>query len=590
MSFAPDILTPQDLQNHIADATKFRTSSRQRLLPPEQVKAALQAENKSGRGMGWSEQSSFLERSFELAKLTNASGAAAPQFRDLLREAIIVYEPVAGIGDSAEGQGNALCAALACWEFEAAERVANAHNPGQPQPHSRGNSLGLWRAAILGRTQEAIAFLDAMPEPRYGNPPQRRELAEGVICGDAQLVRTGLKATSDRFKKAWTLKTWCTSSRLKHYGTAARMVPDVCRQLITHNWLLSDWAVGWMCLAWHRGLTAAFGEPDWFSPWVPWELCCPEPKPTTATPRSARNTSARPKKPGKLQLRAELFAAAACGNVKAIQNLVQQEVQLDTRNQDRQTALMVAVHASRAPVVVALIQAGADVALLDPKGRTALGIAADLGMLEMVRTILACGVKPDLTDKPVSPLVRASRGGHLEIVRALLKAGADPNRISAYGNSSALTDAIKQNHVEVVHELVEAGANINAYVEDAGNALQYAIPTDNMDLIQFLLNAGADVNGLNWWGGNALHTAAVHGSPEILALIIRAGAGINVALKRDGETPLMTAVAHSECLKLLLDAGADIHAKNKKKQTALDLAQKYPESLKLLEDHVKRTG
>lgn len=585
MSFSPDILTPQDLQNHIADATKFRTGSRQNLLPPEKVKAALEAETKSGRGLGWCEQSGFLGRSFELAKLLNASGAVASQFRDILREAIEAYEPIAGVGDSDEGRGDALCGALMCWEFAAAERMAAATKSGQPERHNRGNCLGLWRAAILGNAREALVFLDAMPEPRHGNPPERRELAEGVITGDAKLIRAGLKATSDRFKKAWTLKTWCTPSRLKYYGTATRMLPDVGRHLITHNWLLSDWAVGWMCLAWHRGLTGAFGEPDWFSPWVPWELCCPEPKPSTAAPRAARNTSARPKKPGKLQLRAELFAAAASGNVKAIQNLIQQEVQLDTLNQDRQTALMVAVHANYAPVVVALIKAGADVALLDPKGRTALGIAADLGMLEMVRTILSCGVKPDLADKPVSPLVRASRGGHLEIVRVLLKAGADPNRISAYGNSSALTDAIEKKHVEVVHELVAAGANVNTPVEDACNAIQYAIITDNTDLIRFLLKAGADVNALNWWGGNALHVAADHGSPKILALMIKAGAGINVALKRDGLTPLMAAVPHPECLKLLLDAGANVAMRNKKKQTVFDLAREYPESLKLLQGY-----
>jgi ankyrin repeat protein len=586
MSFAPDILDPNDLQKRIADAATRRDGSRQHLLPPDQVKAIFHAEKTSGRAPPWCEQSSFAEWAFELARLENANGSSANQFRDVVREAIIAYEPVAALCHSAEGKGHVLCGALACWEFDIAERMATACEPGQPEKHNRGNCLGLWRAAILGRTREALAFLDAMPEPRHGNPPQRRELAEGVIHGDAKLVRAGLKATSDRFKKAWTLKTWGTPSRLKYYGTVARMVPDVCRQLITHNWLLSDWAVAWMSLAWHRGLTAAFGEPKYFSPWVPWELCCPEPNPGTTT--AGRTVAARSKKPGKRELRAELFNAAACGNVKAIQSLIAQGVQLDTLNQDRQTALMVAVHYSRAPVVVALIKAGADVALLDPKGRTALGIAADLGMLEMVRTILSCGVKPDSTDKPVSPLVRASRGGHLEIVRLLLTAGADPNRISTYGNSSALTDAIEKNHVEVVHELVAAGANVNTPVEDACNAIQYAISAENLDLIRFLLKGGADVNALNWWGGNALYVAADLGSPEILALMIKAGATINIALKRDGFTPLMAAVPHPECVKLLLKAGADVAARNKKKQTALDLAREYPESLKLLESHMRR--
>lgn len=246
---------------------------------------------------------------------------------------------------------------------------------------------------------------------------------------------------------------------------------------------------------------------------------------------------------------------------------------------------MVAVHANYAPVVVVLIQAGADSTLLDPKGRTALGIAADLGMLEMTRTILSCGIKPDLTDKPVTPLVRASRGGHLEIVRLLLKAGAEPNRISAYGNSSALTDAIEKNHIEVVHALIEAGANVNTPIEDECTALQHAIPTENLDLIRFLLKAGANVNARNRWGANALHIAADNGSAEVVQLLLKAGVELNVPLKRDGLTPLMAAVAHPECLKLLLEAGADVAVRNKKKQTVFDLAQDYPESLKLLENH-----
>ena len=133
--------------------------------------------------------------------------------------------------------------------------------------------------------------------------------------------------------------------------------------------------------------------------------------------------------------------------------------------------------------------------------------------------------------------------------------------------------------------LVEAGANVNTYVEDTGNALQYAIHNGNMDLIRFLLAAGADANGLDWWGGNALHAAAVNGSPEILALMIKAGAGINLALKRDGETPLMAAAPHPACLKMLLDAGANVAMRNKKKQTVFDLAREYPESLKLLQSY-----
>ncbi len=587
MSFAPDILTSSDLQQRIADATAARDASRQLLLPADKIESTFQAKKAKAQLYGWCEQISFIVRASHLASLENANGAAASRFRDILQEGVLAYEPVGVYYDSGEAKGHALCAALACWEFDTAQRMATAYAAGKPVTESRDNAVGLWREAILGNARQALAFLDALPEPPHVTSPQQRELAEGVLRKDEKMIRAGLKTTSDRFKKAWTLKTWATPAQLKYYGSAARLAPDVCRRLITQHWLLSYWAVGWLSLAWQRGLTGAFTEPKYFSPWVPWELCCPEPNPLKSVRAAVAKARAAKKPAGKIQLRAELFAAALMGNVKAIENLIAQKVPLDALNQDRQTALMVAVKGNYAPVVSALIQGGADVGVQDPKGRSALGLAAESGRLEIVRTMLADGVPADPKDKPVSPLVRASRGGHLEIIRLLLDAGADPNRISAYGNSSALTDAIEQNHLEVVALLLKAGAKVNTPVEDKRTALHYAIRQKNPDLIQSLLKAGADVNAQDYWGGTVLHEAAESGSAKLVAQVIAAGADLNVPLKRDRVTALMLAVPHPECLKLLLDAGADASLRNKEKKSALDLAKEYPDSLKLIEAHAR---
>ena len=56
-------------------------------------------------------------------------------------------------------------------------------------------------------------------------------------------------------------------------------------------------------------------------------------------------------------------------------------------------------------------------------------------------------------------------------------------------------------------------------------------------------------------------------------LLIRQGANVNSA-NRDGSTPLMAAATRGSdvIVKALLDAGAQVTAKNKTGQTALDIA------------------
>lgn len=93
----------------------------------------------------------------------------------------------------------------------------------------------------------------------------------------------------------------------------------------------------------------------------------------------------------------------------------------------------------------------------------ALGMAAGEGLLQMVQRLLAEGVPPDPEPGPWSPaftpLMSAAFGGHAEIVKVLLAAGADVNRKNLEG-STALDAARKNRAVacEVIPLLLKAGA------------------------------------------------------------------------------------------------------------------------------------
>ncbi|MBI4027479.1 MAG: ankyrin repeat domain-containing protein [Verrucomicrobia bacterium] len=481
-------------------------------------------------------------------------------------------------------------AALVAWDFEQAKAMAAAYQLMPPVKGANPDRFGILREAILGNDKNAIAFLENFTNRGYEKdfPPELLELAEGVIRGDASLVRAGLKAVSTRFKTVWTLKTYRTPEKLRRFGSWEKMLPKIHEHLIGFGWLMADWAIAWMSLAWHRGMEDAFSQPELFCEWAPWELCCPKPslsptKPARVRPRlSSRAT----------EFRENLFAVASAGDAEAIKELAAQGARLDAYNQDRLTALLLAAKGNHVSAVIALIKAGADVTKLDPKGKTILGIAAEEGMRELVEAVLSSGVHPDLTDKPVTPLVRASRRGDLEIMRLLLKAGADPNRISAYGNSSALVDAVQFGHWDAACLLIGAGADVNKPLPQSDGlcSLHVAARRGDPSFVRLLLEAGANVNVAGKRGWTPLHAAAAAGQHQVIQSLIAAGASLDAQTTIGfpaGETPLMAAVepcGSPECVKVLLEAGADISIRNKKKQTVFDLAQKHPACLKVLSE------
>jgi hypothetical protein len=330
-----EILGADGLRQHIVDSQASLNDKRKKLEPVDRLKELWREGTSHFYRNGHSERFSFLDTAADLARQLHGAGRPAREVRALLQEGVDAYAPVVRILDFSVaereyavaramakkfdgrevnsvsgrifrpakanlGSGfkvikvkvrnqpkrhemeSALIAALMAWDFAGAKKMAETYHL---QPAEKGedpNPFGLLREAVLDHRDGALAFLKNFPrgyDPDF--PPKQRELAEGVVRKDAALVRAGLKSVSKRFATAWTLKTYATPARLQRLGTLESMLPEIRSHLIGHDWLLSDWAVAWMSLASHRGLKAAFSDPDLFSEWAPWELCGPEPPPQT---------------------------------------------------------------------------------------------------------------------------------------------------------------------------------------------------------------------------------------------------------------------------------------------------------------------
>ena len=92
----------------------------------------------------------------------------------------------------------------------------------------------------------------------------------------------------------------------------------------------------------------------------------------------------------------------------------------------------------------------------------------------MVETLLSQNVRVDsLGSRGETALLLAASKGHSEVVKILVKHGADPNRASSDGNTP-LHKAAMDGHAEVVIALLEAGADPAIKDRSGRNALEIA--------------------------------------------------------------------------------------------------------------------
>jgi ankyrin repeat protein len=196
---------------------------------------------------------------------------------------------------------------------------------------------------------------------------------------------------------------------------------------------------------------------------------------------------------------------------------------------------------------IALVDAGADVSRTTADGTTALHWAAYYG--------------------------------NLDLARRLLRAEADADVRNDYG-STPLGEAAAKGDLDMIALLLEAGADVESANPEGQTALMAVARTGNIAAAELLLGHGANVNAVEGWGGQtALHWAAARQHADMVNLLITEGANVEARaidrnwerqvtseprmkdMKTGGLTPLLYAVRENciDCVKALLDAGADIN-------------------------------
>ena len=302
------------------------------------------------------------------------------------------------------------------------------------------------------------------------------------------------------------------------------------------------------------------------------------------------------------------------GETENVKHLINAGVDVNVRDENDMTGLMIASQAGQKQLVEQLLESEADINLQDSSGDTALihalkyqqdknfvkylkkiqecaqvllqhdadiniqGKDGDTALMHLARTTSFIWTVIPMYKEKIENLTKDTAVVD-KFMFAFINAGADPNATNDKGNTALILGA---NNLHFVKKMIKVGADVNWEDKDGNTALNQAASFGAVDCTETLIEAGAEINNGQY---TALSRAAQNGHLQCVKLLIREGADLDVQNKI-GKTALMAAAAAGrvECLKLLIREGANLDIWDEEGHPALMFAagNRHLECVKLL--------
>lgn len=207
----------------------------------------------------------------------------------------------------------------------------------------------------------------------------------------------------------------------------------------------------------------------------------------------------------------QLFDAVAAEDTSALDSHIQCGADVNARNANGESPLLVAVSDNSLIIAAYLLSKGANPNAAGSRGQTPLKIAAAAGDLRMIQLLVKNGA--DVNYGSPTPLDSAASRGHFESVKYLIKKGAHIGY--------ALVESLKNKRYSVAHYLLSQGADINTQYHWKGTVLHLAVESQNTTLLQWAIRNGANVNAINEQGDTPLHKASKIGFIEGIVILAK---------------------------------------------------------------------
>ncbi len=168
-----------------------------------------------------------------------------------------------------------------------------------------------------------------------------------------------------------------------------------------------------------------------------------------------------------------------------------------------------------------LLDQGVDVNAKNKNGWSALMVAASRGKVEMLNLLIEKGAAVDAkNDQGQTPLIFAAHWGHANAVRLLIEQGANVN-LQMNDGWTALIDSISMERTAVAKILITSGADMNLKAKNGWTALMAAAYTNNVEIVNLMIENGADVNARDDMARTALEVAKMRGHQAVVNLLLQ---------------------------------------------------------------------
>ncbi len=289
-------------------------------------------------------------------------------------------------------------------------------------------------------------------------------------------------------------------------------------------------------------------------------------------------------------------------NLKEIIKLIFAGADIDIRNKDNESALMLVIKNDYTYIAKLLTNKhiksnNSDFNEPNDNGNTPLLSAIKHNNAYITRLLINSGASIDtFKDVKTTPLIAAIRNNNIELAKLILKMNPQNINIKDYYDDTALACAVDINNIELINLLINdhkidtkrsnigialvnasrgkldiiklfisKGIEVDAKCRSGDTALMIAAYWGHKDIVKFLIDKGANIDATNNYGFNALMNAILGGRKDIAEFLINEKANLNTnTLGQRNETALAIAIISNnyDIVQLLIKAGVDIDTKS----------------------------